>query len=1112
MARAHREVTDQATKEDHNSRRLVRWTPAELLDLAEKEALLMKKGVKFMNEALFPLCPGRSLEAIKGQRRKEAYKELVKAELAKLVTEGLCIAGDEGEGASVEGEEGRGEGQGPSRSGPASGTLDTTQRLLNQRIEPERQNDRQNPLLGTEGRATGLAHLRRDALREGQRQIDMTDSQPEGEEHLTPNVAELLQGAEGEVEDGESSCIWTQDVATQEELDEFIGKSTMTIAQRKKAKYEHCRILKGQMELYKDIIGNVWDHEEETGVGADRKVIDDWVREQLLKWVRWEGNPKPKPVRQPDKKQPFISKKKEKARLRQLTQSFYERSPSRCINAVLSGNLEVTQVIPKKELEEYWASIFSRKPEGVVKVDTINRPADTSYSSPISLDEVKEGLRNLKDNSPGPDGLKKSDVAKIPVQVLHAMLLIFQGSSYTPKFLRLGNVTLVPKNAKPENPGQYRPITVTSQLLRLYHGILAKRLVRLPLSKRQKAFLPRDGIAENAFIIEHLIKGARARREDLFLVFMDVAKAFDSLAHTSLLQAAERIGIPASLREYIALVYEEAEIQFKGGEKKIKQTMGIRQGCQKSAPLFDASLDMCYEKLDPRIGYRVPDPAAPQELCSITQKMRPGGYDITEALFADDGVTVAATRIGSVKNTLLAVRELGKCGMKMNPKKCATLAIRANGRLKKSYVDPTPYLTIDGEVVPALKLGETYKYLGLKIGANGYDIREITKKLIVQLDRLSEASFKPQQRLHALKVNVIGGMLHTLVLVHVSLKTLLNIDRTIRRYVRKWLHLQSDTPTAMFHANTADGGLGIPSMVTRIPRLRRARLVKMTTSDDPLIKIMVSSGTGEAAVRLASGIKRLGEVQITNKQSERRAWREELISKTDGRGLQYHDGFGDGWILDPLFPAKGGEFIKALRVRCNAMKTPARAARGDRGDPTCRLDKQTANATHISQICQVTHGLRVKRHDGIVKMVRAGLQRVGFTVQLEPKIAIEGTFVKPDIVAWKKDKGFIIDPIICGDNCDPEERYRQKVTTYDKEAVRKYVKDEALRVSGANVKEVEVHGFAINFRGGWSTSTQKLLSRLGLGASLKHFISIRTLTTTWTIIQTYDRVSLGYRK
>ena len=148
-------------------------------------------------------------------------------------------------------------------------------------------------------------------------------------------------------------------------------------------------------------------------------------------------------------------------------------------------------------------------------------------------------------------------------------------------------------------------------------------------------------------------------------------------------------------------------------------------------------------------------------------------------------------------------------------------------------MEPEPYLTIDGEVVPGMKERETYKYLGLKIGAYRYDLRDVTKTLVVQLDKLDKASLKPQQRLHALKVNVIGGLLHSLVLVHISKKTLLNIDRTIRRYVRKWLHLQSDTPTAIFHANSADGGLSIHSMVTQILRLRRSRIVKMTT---PLLR------------------------------------------------------------------------------------------------------------------------------------------------------------------------------------------------------------------------------------------------------------------------------------
>ena len=45
----------------------------------------------------------------------------------------------------------------------------------------------------------------------------------------------------------------------------------------------------------------------------------------------------------------------------------------------------------------------------------------------------------------------------------------------------------------------------------------------------------------------------------------------------------------------------------------------------------------------------------------------------------------------------------------------------------------------------------------------------------------------------------------------------------------------------------------------------------MMQSDDPLIKILVSSGTDEAAVRLARSVKKLGEVQITSKDAEWRA-------------------------------------------------------------------------------------------------------------------------------------------------------------------------------------------------------------------------------------------------
>ena len=91
----------------------------------------------------------------------------------------------------------------------------------------------------------------------------------------------------------ESSCIWTQDAATQEDLIQFHKKSSQATTWRKNAKYEHCQILKEHKELYKNKIGKVWNPKEESGVGTDKKVIDDWVKKQLFKLVRWEGNPKP---------------------------------------------------------------------------------------------------------------------------------------------------------------------------------------------------------------------------------------------------------------------------------------------------------------------------------------------------------------------------------------------------------------------------------------------------------------------------------------------------------------------------------------------------------------------------------------------------------------------------------------------------------------------------------------------------------------------------------------------------------------------------------------------------------------------------------------------------
>lgn len=73
MRRAHPEAMDGLQAKEV---RKARWSTEELAIMARHEAGLAGR-VRFMNEALVRLMPGRSLEAIKGQRRKREYTELV---------------------------------------------------------------------------------------------------------------------------------------------------------------------------------------------------------------------------------------------------------------------------------------------------------------------------------------------------------------------------------------------------------------------------------------------------------------------------------------------------------------------------------------------------------------------------------------------------------------------------------------------------------------------------------------------------------------------------------------------------------------------------------------------------------------------------------------------------------------------------------------------------------------------------------------------------------------------------------------------------------------------------------------------------------------------------
>uniref|UniRef100_A0A1B6DXY6 Reverse transcriptase domain-containing protein n=1 Tax=Clastoptera arizonana TaxID=38151 RepID=A0A1B6DXY6_9HEMI len=798
---------------------------------------------------------------------------------------------------------------------------------------------------------------------------------------------------------------------------------------------------------------------------------------KLLKEQRGDGVSKT-PVVRPERSRPVRNNRSRRKRIAFAgCQELFRKCPAKLAQMVVddtlssyTGRSEDDKMRPPAALfRSYYKDLWSVPGRCSVEFETAEEINIGRHFDIYQSQEVKNRIRRLKSNgAAGPDGLVKSDLQRAGVSTLlvkyFALLLV---TGVYPEEFRRNRTTLIPKPGKDlANVENWRPITISSVLARVYSGLLEGRLRKVvKLSERQKGFMPVNGCFQNCFIFDEIIRLGKLR-DGLAGAQLDISKAFDTLPHGAIEGALSRQGIPRHITAVIMNMYRSLTTALGvKGSPVVHLARGVKQGDPLSPLLFNIVLDkMACSVSELNAGYQI------------------GDQSVGLLAFADDIILLSNNKEGAQSQLSLVIDFLDQLGMRLSPSKSLSFQIRT---IRKSWVAVDPGLKINNDVLPWAKCGTPFKYLGVNFTLHkGYDNIESHNRVIAAAKRAVTLPLKPRQKIQLLSDYVIPKFCHRLSIDLPSNNELRRIDSEIRQVLKTILHLHHSTTSAVLYVRKKDGGLGFPKLQDQM-RLSNLRAgLGLKTSLDPLIVgLYETNGVENRLKEIASQlnieypptIRELQFASIRLKGVERDRW-SRLESQGVGVDDFRNDAIGNSWLADPQLLAPS-RFINMLKLRTNTLGTRVVLRRADMEvDPLCRRCKTKPETLgHILGECFENKDKRIHRHNEIVKLIETECLEKGYVVAKEQSFRCEGTggLLKPDLVIKNEGRVFVADVTVRFENGD----YLRNAFT---EKVQKYKPLLPQLLREANAMEGVVAPIVIGSRGAVPLKTVEMLKHLGI--------------------------------
>ena len=390
---------------------------------------------------------------------------------------------------------------------------------------------------------------------------------------------------------------------------------------------------------------------------------------------------------------------------------------------------------------EHFQTLFST--DRVVHDSAVLRipqqPVKAELDELPSMLEVTKAIEQLKcGKAAGVDGIPP-EIWKVGGPALHSkfheLLVCCWEQSKLPRDLRDAVIITLYKNkGEKSDCSNYRGITLLSIAGKILARVLLNRLVPTiaedHLPETQCGFRANRGTTDMVFVLRQLQEKCREQNKGLYVTFVDLTKAFDTVSRKGLWMIMERLGCPP---KFLSMIIQLHEVQR--GQVRLNSDLsesfpilnGVKQGCVLAPTLFTIFFSMMLKQAlqdlddDDAVYIRYRLDGSLFNLRRLQAHTKTLEQLIHDLLFADDAALVAHTERALQRLTSCFAEAAQLFGLEVSLKKTEVLHQPAPHEEYRP-----PHITI-GET--ELKAVHQFTYLGCTITSDAKIDKEVDNRL-----------------------------------------------------------------------------------------------------------------------------------------------------------------------------------------------------------------------------------------------------------------------------------------------------------------------------------------------------------------------------------------------